>query len=421
MRWQQIRGMPDYNPELDGALTGGRALESRPVQVSLESLSLVRENPYHWPPITLGEESDGPDPAELERRRREGIATRGRAMIASLYSTLLDLGGVVRTAQTANELLMDGRAVVGVRAGGSDVRGEVIIASGGFERNEELVRCFLPGPMTAPAGPPTNRGQMLLMSMRVGAAVGNMTDAWYVPAMHIPGETIDGAPFFRMLWSSEFANGGGILVDGYGRRFMNEAMAYYSAGRTLHQFDPVSFSFSRCPSWFVMDARRRADGIQTLTGDSPDPDWLVRADSIQGLARASGLPEEELTKSVERFNEQLATGVDSDFGRGTSIWDRFSAGGAVNGLTRESPRPIGDPPYYSLKVLPGCSGTKGGLRTDRYGRVIHTDSEEFIPGLYAAGNAAAYPFGLGYPGPGATIGPALVFGWISGETAARSA
>jgi succinate dehydrogenase/fumarate reductase flavoprotein subunit len=421
LRWQQIKGFPDYNPELPGALHAGRSLESAPVKVSRELLNLVRENPYKWASITLNEEADEPDRAELDRRDREGIVTRGRGMIASLYGTLLDLGGVVRTGVTADELLLESNAVVGVRVGGSELRGEVIVASGGFERNEELVRCFLPGPMVAPAGPPTNRGGMLLLSMRAGAALGNMADAWYVPAMHVPGETIDGVPFYRMLWSSEFAQGGGILVDSNGRRFMNEATIYYGAGRTLHYLDARSFSFPRNPTWYILDAERRTGGIQLLAGDMPDPEWLVRADSIEELARKIGLPDGALVETVARFNAQAAAGADSDFGRGESVWDRFSSGAGVEGLTADPPRALGDPPYYALKVLPGCSGTKGGLRTDGHGRVMRAGSDDFIPGLYAAGNAAAYPFGVGYPGPGATIGTALVFGWIAGETAARSA
>jgi hypothetical protein len=247
-----------------------------------------------------------------------------------------------------------------------------------------------------------------------------MTDAWYVPAMHIPGETIDGAPFYRMLWSSEFASSG-LIVDRTGKRFMNEATGYYAAGRTLHQLDTRTFSFDRCPSWFVMDGERRAAGIQTLDGDAPDPDWLRRGDSVEELARAIGVPGAALVDTVARFNAQASTGVDSDFGRGTSVWDRFSMGVGADSPIPARVRPLGDPPYYALEVLPGCSGTKGGLRTDRYGRVLRAGTDDVIPGLYAAGNAAAYPFGLGYPGPGATIGTGLVFGWIGGETAARSA
>ena len=77
-----------------------------------------------------------------------------------------------------------------------------------------------------------------------------------------------------------------------------------------------------------------------------------------------------------------------------------------------------EPPFYAVEILPGCLGTKGGPRTDADGRVLRADGNGVIPDLYAAGNAAANPFGLAYPGPGGTIGPAVVFGIRAGEAAA---
>jgi succinate dehydrogenase/fumarate reductase flavoprotein subunit len=82
-------------------------------------------------------------------------------------------------------------------------------------------------------------------------------------------------------------------------------------------------------------------------------------------------------------------------------------------------RPVSVPPYYALEIVPGCSGTKGGIDIDEFGRARHLDGG-VVEGLFAAGNAAAYPFGSGFPGGGATIGPALVFGWRAGETAAAA-
>ena len=94
------------------------------------------------------------------------------------------------------------------------------------------------------------------------------------------------------------------------------------------------------------------------------------------------------------------------------VWDRFSSGGGEM-------RPFGDPPFYAARVLPGCLGTKGGMKIDSHGRVVAADGESVIEGLFAAGNAAANPFGCAYPGPGSTVGPALVFGTLAGEVAAQ--
>jgi succinate dehydrogenase/fumarate reductase flavoprotein subunit len=208
------------------------------------------------------------------------------------------------------------------------------------------------------------------------------------------------------------AKPGSLVVDGGGRRFANEASNYNDLGRALHEFDPARYEYPRVPSWLVFDALRRAEGLGAVRPGQPDPPWLPKAGSVERLADLYGQPPGRLRASVERFNEQARRRVDEDFGRGSYVWDGFSSGGAPL-------RPLAEAPFYALRVLPGCLGTKGGLRTDALGRVLQAGGAgEIVPGLYAAGNAAANPFGCAYPGPGATIGPAVVFGWLAGETAA---
>lgn len=415
LRWQLLTGFSDYYPELDGGVVNGRSLEMQPVAVAPEVIRLVRPNPYGLPPITIneGELPELPDEAELERRRREGIVVRGHGLVAALAATLLEHGGEIRTGMRATSLLTSGDAVVGVVAGGEELPGQVIVASGGFERDPRLVQSFLRGPMLGPAGPPTNRGDGIRMGMSAAAALSNMSDAWWVPALQIPGETIDGAPFFRMAFV-EFSLTGGIVVDGTGRRFVNESVNYYAFGRVLQERDPNTYRRDRIPSWLVFDAgRRRVTPLGPLRASDPDPDWLPKADTIEELSARIGLPGDVLADTVARFNENASQGVDPEFGRGSFLWDRFSSGGEL--------RPVEEPPFYALRLLPGCAGTKGGLEIDEYGRVRRLDGDGFVPGLHAAGNASAYVFGTGAPGPGATIGPAFVFGWRAGETAAAAA
>ncbi len=412
LRWQHLIEFPDYHAELDGGSAHGRSLEMMPVQISREAAALVRDDPYGLPPITIneGELPNPPDSAEIERREREGIMVRGRGLVAALAATLLEHGGEIRTGMRATRLLASGGAVVGVEAGAEEFRGEVVLASGGFERNAALVRAFLRGPMLGPAGPPSNRGDALLMGMQVGAALANMSDAWWVAALGVPGEVIDGAPFHRMLFN-ESARPGGLVVDQNGRRFVNEAVNYYGFARALQERDGSTYRYSRVPSWLILDATRRREPLGPLTGAEPDPDWLAKAQTLEDLAARIDVPQDALDKTVATFNEGAAAGVDPDFGRGSFIWDYFSSGG-------KPLRPLSEPPFYALRLVPGCSGTKGGLEIDENGRVRRLGGEDVVPGLYAAGNAAAYVFGSGYPGPGATIGPGLVFGWRAGETAA---
>jgi succinate dehydrogenase/fumarate reductase flavoprotein subunit len=413
LRWAHLAGFPDYHAELDGGSRDGRGLEIQPVQVSREVAALLREDPYNLPPLTVaeGELPEPPDAAELARREAEGVMLRGRGLVGALADTVLAHGGELRTGCRATTLSIEGGQVVGVvDAGGERFDGQVVLASGGFERNAALAQAFLRGPMLGPAGPPTNVGDALAMALRAGAAVANMSDAWWVASVQLPGETIDGVPFHRMLFV-EASRPGALAVDQTGRRFANESGNYYGFGRALQERDANTYAYLRSPSWIVMDARRRT--LQPLAGlgaSDADPAWLAKAGSIRELAGLIGVPEDALEATVERFNEQARNGRDEDFGRGGYVYDVFTGLGAP--LT-----PLVEPPFYALRIVPGCSGTKGGPVIDELGRVLGLSGQP-VPGLYAAGNAAAYPFGSGFPGGGATLGPALVFGWLAGETAA---
>jgi 3-oxosteroid 1-dehydrogenase len=109
-------------------------------------------------------------------------------------------------------------------------------------------------------------------------------------------------------------------------------------------------------------------------------------------------------------------GKDVDFKRGDSANDRLYSDPRV----KPNPNlgPIEKPPFFMVKVWPGDLGTKGGLLTDEFARVLDTDGK-VIRGLYAAGNCSASVMGHTYPGPGSTIGPAMVFGMIAGQHASR--
>ncbi len=426
LRWHSMT-FPDYHAELPGGHHVGRGLEIMPVKVDPEIIARVRADPYETRPSTLNEASSGePGAAELDRRDRDGVLTRGRGLVAGMLAAALERGARLHTGARAVSLVTVGANVVGVRSDGQQFDGAVVIASGGFERNPGLVRAFLRGPLVAPAGPPTNRGDGLVMGMSIGAQLGNMSEAWWAPAMHVPGETIDGAPFYRILFT-DCAAPGGLLVDSRGERFVNEATNYNDLGRAFHRFDAARFAFTSTRSWLIFDAARRAgrgfvgDTVWTLDPQTPptaafdeqvdDPPWMIRRDTLEALADAISVQREALRVTVDRFNSAAAAGLDADFGRGAFAYDRFSQGGAAF-------RGLGEPPFFAIEVLPGSLGTKGGLKTDDAGRVLRAASAEPIAGLYAAGNAAANPFGCGYPGPGATIGPALVFGWRAGESAA---
>ena len=110
---------------------------------------------------------------------------------------------------------------------------------------------------------------------------------------------------------------------------------------------------------------------------------------------------------------------DDDFHRGDSAYDRWM-GEVTDERGHESTLgPLDEGPFYAVKIVPGDLGTKGGLRTDSRARVLREDGTP-IPGLYAAGNAAAASTGRAYGGAGGTLGPIVVFGRRAGAAAARS-
>jgi 3-oxosteroid 1-dehydrogenase len=145
--------------------------------------------------------------------------------------------------------------------------------------------------------------------------------------------------------------------------------------------------------------------------------FFKKDDTLGGLARQIGVDAAGLSETVRRFNQFAHAGKNADFGRGDSAQDRFYAGEAAGGANPNL-SPLERPPFYAVQLFPGDLGTKGGLRTDARARVI-TSSDQPIPGLYAAGNCSASIMGRSYPGAGATIGPAMTFGFIAAEHAVR--
>ena len=416
LRWQAL-DHPDYHAEFPGATHGGRSFDPLPLSVEPRVAELVRRAPMVTAPITYEELISGEiDWAAVKQRAEDGVLTLGRALICALLQSLLANGVELKLGVRATGLMQEREGgVTGLVTNEGELDGTVILASGGFERDPALVRAYLSGPMIAPAGVPTNVGDGLRMAIAAGAALGNMSDAWWAPAVRIPGEEIDGAEMFRVILF-ERARPGSIIVDRAGRRFADEAQNYNDFGRSLHAFDAASFSFPRVPAWMIFDgAYRRRYSVGPIRRKGPDPEWLISAQTPAGLAVEIDVPASSLEATIERFNAQADAGRDPDFGRGDYAFDRLMGDARAEHPVLAALR---QPPFYALRLVPGCLATKGGPRTDELGRVLRADSGAPISGLFAAGNVAACPFGYAYPGGGGTIGPALVFGYLAGEAAA---
>lgn len=429
-----VPGMPDYHPEFPGGRPGGgRTIECPiyPFDDLGDWASLVSPSPYFSNPhITMSETPlgkaipDPPTPGELERRRERDERGCGQALVGRLLRACLDRAVEPRTGWAATELIVADGAVTGVRfhspSGHVDIgasRG-VILASGGFEWDPDLRRAFLRGPMSHPVSMETNTGDGLRMAMKAGAMLANMREAWWIPVASVPEEE---NPMGRVLINGQRTLPHSIMVNRRGRRFTNEAANYNAFGGAFHVEDVSRFEYANLPCWLVFDQNyadkygfRVASGVEARSV----PDWVVRGDTPAELARSIGADPSGLTEAIGRWNAQCADGADPDFGRGDSAFDRWWGDPYLKGTPQATLGPLDAAPYYAVEIHSGCLGTKGGPKIDRHGRVIDVDGAA-IGGLYAAGNAMGSPFGMTYGGPGGTLGPAMVFGYVAAQHAAH--
>ena len=425
-----IHNYPDYHPEHPGGLPdGGRSVDNS--LFSLHELgewaSIIRGrekgSPVMLTETPLGGATTTPDRNVLGERIQKGQIGMGLALVSGLLRALLDLGIEPEVNTPVRKLLSDGDGVKGVQVEEDgeyeEIRADkgVIIATGGFEWNSELVRTFLRGPMNAPAGSPENTGDGLQMAMNVGAKLGNMRNAWWVPVVKVPGEMQYGHESVRLILL-ERTRPHSFMINQYGKRFTNEAGNYNAMGGAFHAFDPQKFEYPNNPCWLVFDHKHKMsyDVAGCPAGDDA-PDWMVKAETVEKLASLISVDSDTFKSTFERFNEFALKGEDPDFKRGQSAYDTFNGDQSQEGISATL-QPLATPPYYAIKVEGGALGTNGGPKTDANCRVLSLNGG-VINGLYAAGNAMAAPTGMVYGGAGGTIGPAMTFGYIAGISAAN--
>jgi 3-oxosteroid 1-dehydrogenase len=429
LRFDALIGLPDYHPEKPGGKPGGgRSLD--PALFPFTELggwaSLVARsarNPHlRLTETPLGGGSGLLAPDMAVRRASLDLRGCGNALVGPLLKALLDRGIEPQLRMRGRDLLRQDGRVIGVKvdgpAGVQRVHGRrgVVLATGGYEWSPELVRQFLRGPMTSPASLPHNTGDGLLMAMRAGALLGNMSEAWWVPTVRVPGDVAFGRQRARLVLR-ERTLPRSIMVNSDGRRFANEAGNYNALAGALHQLDPTRFDYLNLPCWLIVD-HGFVDryGFYAAAGE-PAPDWVLRSESVPGLAELIAVPPATLESTITRWNTLVAAGDDADFGRGRSAYDRWCGDAQHRGAVESTLGPLTQPPYYAAQIHSGCLGTKGGARTDVEGRVLDTLGQP-IPGLYAVGNAAAAPTGRAYAGAGGTLGPMLILARRAGRHAA---
>jgi 3-oxosteroid 1-dehydrogenase len=363
------------------------------------------------------------------RTTRDRRLTNGQALVGHLRLAMLKrriplilntgLVGLIRGAAGVSGVILEreGRRFE-VRATKA-----VILAAGGFEQSQVMRERYLrnPGTTASSATPrPNNTGDAILAGIEIGAAVALMEAAWKAPVIRVPSQKEPNTEItLPLFWDR--GNPGSVCVNRLGRRFVDEAVSYDEFVAAM--ITDNNRTGANLPCWMIFDATHRKNYLAgpLLPGNvKPDhklpPDWqdsvYYKADSIGELAKKISIDVSGLIETVGKMNQYARSGVDTEFDRGGSVYDKFWADPKV--------KPNGNlgaieiPPFYALRLEQGDLGTKGGLKTDPAGRVLD-QNDRIIAGLYAAGNCAASIFADSYPGAGGTLGPALSFAFLAAE------
>jgi len=317
----------------------------------------------------------------------------------------------VMTGTPARNLVTNQKGeVVGVVAEGKQgeisiqAQKAVILTCGGFEYNEEMKDAFLPLTPIYAIGNPGNTGDGIAMALEVGAAL------WHMNAFH--GWFVFKASEYEAAFTIRFHTPGFIYVDKDGRRFANEmGSEVHEVSKMVMSFMPHRPNHPHLPAYAIFsDTTRRKGPLSGIVSGANDykwsldnskevaKGWITMGRTTGELARRISVNEENLTKTVARYNEYCKMGRDIEFDR-----------------SRETLEPVEGAPVYAIEIWPGVGTTSGGPRWDREARVVNRQGKP-IPRLYAAGGVSSMWGFLTLSGGG--LSDAIVFGRIAGQNAA---
>jgi succinate dehydrogenase/fumarate reductase flavoprotein subunit len=432
LRFALVPRHPDYRQEAPGAVIGGRALAAVSYDGRLLGDEFRRIRPPREEFLVLGGMMVGKDdiasllrPTSSLRSFRHCMALLGRhamdrlryprgtrlvmgnALVARLYATLRSRRIEVRFATHADRLLLSGGRVVGAEitgpAGSERITAHrgVVLACGG-------VGSAAPHPLAFER----NRGDGVALGQACGARLetDHPNAAFWMPVSIHPGR--DGRPRAYPHIILDRAKPGVIAVGQDGERFTNEARSYHDFVLAMQEREARGLPV-RC--FLLCDATAlRKYGLGAVRPGAPRiapylrSGYLRAASDWRGLAAALSIPAAALERTVARFNADAARGTDTAFGRGASELDRHNGDAAH--LPNACLAPLETPPFYAVELLTADLAPSIGLQTDEDARLLD-DGANPIEGLYACGNDMASIMRGAYPGPGITLGPALVFAY----------
>ena len=451
VRYTSLEHYPDYFQDAPGVKLGNRALEPLPVSADILGDDVDNLHPSGPQTILFGrygvnfEEShafttQSPGwlrlflkiffkywldiPWRIKRKRSRRLAF-GAASVTRLISSVKKRNIPIWRSTELKEYIFKNNRVVGavVKKDGQIIRIKatrgIIVASGGFGQNQSMREEYLPKPTNADWGcePKTNTGDPIKAAEAIGAQLKFMDKAWWVTTLKAPDED------FPRLSEVEKSMPGNYTVNKSGKRFSNESQNYLTFMLEVLKKQEEGESFT--PMYMIFDAEHRKNyPVGPLMPGKFFPDSLVkfvhknwfndnfitRASSIEELAKKTGINPEGLIDTINKVNEYSKTGKDLDFQRGDNERDRFSGD---QSLVNPCLGSVIQAPFYAMRIDPGEFATCGGMVINQHGQVINKNNDP-ISGLYASGNCTPALLTT-YPGPGATIGPAMTFGFIAGK------
>jgi succinate dehydrogenase/fumarate reductase flavoprotein subunit len=453
VRLQPVKTYPDYYPEKPGATAGGRVLEP----VTFDGARLGGNFRRLRPPLPeftvfggmMVNRLDIPHLRKFGRSFRSTLRTArlvsqyalqrlrsprgttlhlGNALAARLYASLLRRNVAILFGARVEGLLLEGGAVKGVSIASASgmrsvvARNGVVLATGGFSHDAGFRKRFFPsGAGLVSATAPAGTGDGLRLATSVGASLGMhvANPAYWVPASLF--RRADGSRGVFPHTVTDRAKPGVIAVNSSGKRFINEALSYHEFVLAMLRDgnDAPNRSFYLiCDRFFLWTyglGRIRPFTVHlkpfVRSGE------LIEAPGIDELAARLGIEKSVLSVTLDGYNAHARMGSDPEFGRGTTIYQRYL--GDADHAPNPCVAPIEQAPFYALRIYPADLGTAIGLRTDRDARVLREDGTA-ISGLYACGNDMGSIMNGNYPGPGITLGPALTFGYVAGRHLAKA-
>jgi 3-oxosteroid 1-dehydrogenase len=442
--FEASKAHPDYIKNMPGAAYGGRALGPLPFDGRKLGADFARVRPPRPEFMVLGgmmlTRTDIPfllhpfrsvqnflhvakmlirHGMDRLRYKRGTNLVMGNAIVGRLLYSLRKQNVPIRFNTRLSGLVVEGDRVIGARLdtpqGPIAIRARrgVVLATGGVCWNKELRSKLFPAPAQPHSlAPETNTGDGVAAALRAGAALDDEMDS---PGLWMPCSIMkwpDGRTSVYPHIILDRSKPGLIAINKSGRRFVNESDSYHDfvmAMLRANETKPSVPAYLICDRSFIRDY-----GIGVVHPGTKDltqfirAGYLIRGDTLHELAEKIGTDPSEFEQTVARHNRYAETGVDEEFGRGTSDLNR------INGDSTNKPnpcmRPIGPGPFFAVAVTPADLACSAGLRGDRYARVLDHDGRP-IEGLYACGNDLASIFNGTYPGPGTTLGPAIAFGY----------